>query len=188
MATLLIMALKDESQMLFENNKILPFYCGVGQVKAAFITHKLILEHKPKRIVNLGTAGSFTIKQGSLVECTSFIQRAPADTIAAPSKAIRFEAMTDLPHVKCGTGDFIEKNPLNAKCDIMDMEAYAMAHVCQQLNVDFTSIKYISDSSDANLLPDWKSHLSSSAQKLFEQYQKLLMLHSLRQVQHENNN
>ena len=173
MATLLIMALKQESQMLFENGNLRPFYSGVGQVKAAFATHKLILEQRPSRVVNLGTAGSFSLPQGGLVECTTFVQRRPHPSVFPPAKTLTVDGITALPKVVCGTGDYIEQKASLVPCDITDMEAYAMAHVCQQLGVAFTSIKYISDSSDENVLHDWTSHLGRSSQKLFDQYLQL---------------
>lgn len=173
MATLLIMALKDESKMLFEKNQSTPFYCGIGQVKAAFMTQKLILEHRPSRILNMGTAGSFVLPQGSLVECTSFVQRFPASSISAPSTIIKADPISDLKQVICGTGDHVETGPDINKCDVMDMEAYAIAYVCQQMNVPFNSIKFVADSSDKNVLRDWKSNLGKSAAALFEHFNKI---------------
>lgn len=173
MATLLVMALKHESQGLFESHNITPHYTGVGQVKAAFHTHKLIQLHKPTRIINLGTAGSLSYPQSSLVECTSFVQRQPFPSKLPPSKVLTTAASTSLPHVICGTADYIETSTPLTPCDVMDMEAYAIAFVCQQLSIPFTCIKYVSDSSDENVFTDWTSHLGKSSQKLLEQYLQL---------------
>ncbi len=174
MATLLIMALPDESQMVFENNGHKPFYCGVGQTKAAFHTHKLISDLKAKHVINLGTAGSHTFKQGELVECTSFIQRFPNDFNPMKSPVLKTKARTSLPTVTCGTGDYIETSKPLVQCDVMDMEAYAMAYVCRQLGVEFTSIKYVSDSSDQHMVTHWQSCLQDAAAKLFNEYKKLI--------------
>ena len=174
MATLLIMALKEESQSLFETNGHKPFYCGVGQTKATFWTHKLILEHKPDRVINLGTAGSHSFKQGELVECTSFIQRWPNDFNPITGKILNTNGVSNLPKVTCGTGDFIETAKPLVQCDVMDMEAYAMAYVCKQLNVPFTSIKYVSDNSDQHMVKNWQSCLQDAATQLFNEYQKLI--------------
>ena len=173
MATLLIMALKQESQNIFETNNIQPFYCGVGLLKAAFTAHKLILEHKPDRLINLGTAGSTQFKQGEIVECTSFVQRYPNNHFPLKSKILKSTAISQLQHVACGSGDFIELNQPLVQCDVMDMEAYALAYVCEQLGVQFNSIKYISDNSDAQLSSHWHSNLQDAAQKLFNEYQKI---------------
>lgn len=174
MATLLIMALPDESQMVFENNGHKPFYCGIGQTKAAFHTQKLITEHKAKHVINLGTAGSHTFKQGDLVECTSFVQRYPNDFFPLKSKVLKTKARTSLSTAVCGTGDFIESSKPLVQCDVMDMEAYAMAYVCQQLGVEFTSIKYVSDYSDHQIIESWRSCLQDAANKLYNEYEKLI--------------
>lgn len=172
MATLLIMALPQESQNLFESVQIFPAYCGVGQINAAYNTHKLILERNPKRIVNLGTAGSHTLAVGTLVECTTFIQRSPPDLTTVPAKILRTNPMTDLTTAVCGTADFISTSPAPETCDVMDMEAYAMAFVCEKFRVPFTSIKYVTDQSDTKTVADWKQNLLPAARTLLEQYQK----------------
>lgn len=173
MATILIMASKDESQGLFEKNEILPHYCGMGQVKAAFYTQKLIHELKPKHVINLGTAGSYSFKQGELVECTSFVQRRANNFLPFKSKILTTSALTDLTSASCGTGDFIDKDRCLVKCDVMDMEAYAMAYVCEQMKVGFTSIKYVSDNSNEGISTDWNTNLKDASEKLFTAYKLL---------------
>ena len=173
MATLLIMALPEESQNRFENAQIEVHYSGIGAVKAAYLTHKLILERKPSRIVNLGTAGSFKFKQAELVECSSFVQRFPTNlTIPGFAKITASEFLTNFPKAVCGSGDFIQSEP-GASFDIMDMEAYAIAYVCAKLNVSFHSIKYVTDSSNENTYKDWKKNLNSASAALLEVYKTL---------------
>lgn len=178
MATLLIMALKEEAQGLFEAENINPHYCGIGLVKAAFVTQQLILEKKPERVINLGTAGSHTLPAGSLVECTSFVQRTPHDFYPIKAKILTVESITNLTKAVCGSGDFIDRSQPLVSCDVMDMEAYAMAYVCSQLKVKFTSIKFITDNSDekqtGGLYKEWQAQLQKSAATLLEQYKKLI--------------
>ena len=173
MATILIMALKEESQGLFEKNEIIPHYCGMGQVKAAFYTQKLIHELKPKHVINLGTAGSYSFKQGDLVECTSFVQRRANNFLPFKSKTLNTPALTDLASASCGTGDFIDKDACLVNCDVVDMEAYAMAYVCEQLQVGFTSIKYVSDNSNEAISKDWGANLNEASEKLLVAYKLL---------------
>ena len=170
MATLLVMAVKEESQSLFEKEGINPQYCGIGQLNAAFCVQKLIHEQKPERILNLGTAGSLNLEKGKLVECTSFVQRRPHAT-SVSSAPIEIAALTDLPKARCGTGDFIEKTGSTVPCDLMDMEAYAMAFVCAKLNVKFNCIKYISDSTGD--FREWSRMLPPAAKELLTIYKKL---------------
>ncbi len=173
MASLLIMALKEESQGAFEQMNFDPHYSGVGLVKASFYTQKWISEYKPKHVFNLGTAGSFSIPQGSLIECSEFTQRSANNYVNFNFKPIQNKTITDLPKAKCGSADFIEKNNSLTSCDVMDMEAYAIAYVCSQLNVPFTSIKYVSDSSNENLIQDWKLNLKKASLALVEIYEKI---------------
>lgn len=173
MATLLIMALQEESQGLFEAHGISPNYCGIGLIKAAFITQQLILEKKPTRVLNLGTAGSHTFKQGQLVECTSFVHRQPSGFQTISQKKISTHQITNLPQALCGSADFIENSQPTTSCDVMDMEAYAMAFVCAQFQIPFHSVKFISDYSDKNLLQDWKKNLRQGAEKLLKIYREI---------------
>lgn len=178
MATVLIMALKEESQGLFEKHNVTPYYCGIGLINAAHLTQKLITENKAHTVINLGTAGSHKLPVGSLVECTSFVQRVPHHFYSVKGKKITVEPSTELQTVTCGSADFIDKVQPLVECDIMDMEAYAMAYVCQQLKVKFTSIKYITDNSDENkpggLRENWLAQLEKGSLALWEQYKKLI--------------
>lgn len=176
MATLLVMALRQESQGLFEAQSIQPLYCGVGLVNASFYLQKHIItsaaaNSKISRVVNLGTAGSPTFKQGSLVECTSFVQRRTGLQIPVQSIVLHIPAITSLAPVTCGSADFVETTTSpHTKCDIMDMEAYSLAFVCQQYKIPFHCIKYISDHSDTNTVNDWKKNLQHSAESLLKIY------------------
>ena len=88
------------------------------------------------QIINYGTAGSFKKEISGLIECTSFVQHdmdarglldfklgeTPFDPI---SKII----LSDKGYI-CATGDRFVKNKLEINCDIVDMEAYALAKIC----------------------------------------------------------
>ena len=52
------------------------------------------------------------------------------------------------PGVVCGTGDKFAISTPEIDCDIVDMEAYAIAKTCLKQEIDFRSFKYISDSAD----------------------------------------
>lgn len=170
---LLVMALKDESQGLFEAAGITPYYTGVGLVKTTFKLQQWLTQMKPKRVINLGTAGSRTIAPQSLVECTSFIQRVPHEFMPLVSKIICTNAATNLPTVTCGSGDFIETAEPVSVCDVYDMEAYALAYVCEQMKIPFNSIKFVTDNSGKNLLHDWQKSLHFSATSLLNVYNEM---------------
>ena len=57
----------------------------------------------------------------------------------------------------CGSGDsFVTDKYKVGGVDIVDMEAYALAKVCNELGVPFKCFKYISDEADENASRDWK--------------------------------
>lgn len=167
------MALKNESQGVFENAHLAPFYCGIGQVKSAYnLTRKLseiLSSDRPNLIINLGTGGSFKHQQKKVFEVSSFMQR---NSFLSPEKTrIELATVTTLPKAVCGTGDLIESSSdILRPYDIMDMEGYALAYVCKQFQIPFISIKYISDNSDENTLNHWKSNLKDAAKTLLESY------------------
>ena len=180
---LLLMALPVESQGLFEQAQIPVSYCGIGKVNAAWKTTELIHRYPGKPILNLGTAGSAKIQTHELVECRSFVQRdmdlrplnfplgkTPMDEIADEISGT--ELFPELKKGICGTGDRFEVGPPELACDLVDMEAYAMAKVCKRYGVDFVSIKYITDGSDPDAHRDWRVNLQRAARALFDFYRQ----------------
>ncbi len=186
--TALIVALPLETQGLFDLKKILVHYCGIGKINAAFKTVDVIHRTGCRHIINLGTAGSHRFPTHSLIECRGFIQRdmdlsplgfpkgeTPMDEI----KGLMIEVPTflkDLPNGICGTGDRFEMGPPDLPCDLVDMEAYAMAKVCKKMGVNFTSMKYITDGSDDQAHKDWFENLKPASKKLLEVFERLVEL------------
>ena len=142
------------------------------KIKTTFAATKLIQELQPEFILNLGTAGSRKFKQGDIVECTRFVQRDPLFAEFS-QKIFECTPITNLPQVTCGTADFVDYEEPKVECDIYDMEAYALAYVCDQLKVKFNSIKYITDSSDQNVVKDWKANLTLASQALLREFKNL---------------
>ena len=146
METIFVAALKEETPKLSKFH-----HTGVGKINASIKLMELINMYKPAQIINYGTAGSFKKDISGLIECTTFVQHdmdarglldfklgeTPFDPI---SKII-------LSHEGyiCATGDKFVKNKLEMDCDIVDMEAYALAKICKIKDIDFKCFKYISD-------------------------------------------
>ena len=175
--TLVVMALPDESGLLFENANVSPLYTGIGQVKAAVTLTEALQKFTPSAVLNFGTAGSFERAQGHAVECSAFIQRSINKLGPYSKKIPAAHLVTDLPKVICGTADFIQEQKYESvhhEFDIMDMEAYALAVVCEKFKVPFYSFKYISDSSNQSLKTDWKKNLLLAQKELFQVYQSLI--------------
>jgi adenosylhomocysteine nucleosidase len=184
-----IMALPLESQGLFEAENITVHFCGIGKVNAAAKCTEVILKNKPKHILNLGTAGSSKFKTHTLVECDQLVQRdmdlsplgfplgeTPMDDIKGISIAVpaRF---SELEKGICGTGDSFQVGPAKVPCDLVDMEAYAIAKVCKRFGIGFTALKYITDGADHTAHNDWAENLKPGAKKLLQYYQLFCTQH-----------
>jgi len=181
---LVLMALPSESQGLFEKAGVKVYYSGIGKINATFKTTELILQSRPKKILNLGTAGSHKFKTHDMIECRGFVQKdmdltplnfplgeTPLDEI--PGR-IEIPTITNLPKGICGTGDVFEIGTPKLTCDLVDMESYAIAKVCKKLNTEFTSIKYITDGSDPHAKDDWLKNLKPAAEALLKFYQQFV--------------
>ena len=180
--TAIIVALPGETQKSFAGVEI--HYCGIGKVNAAFKATEVILKTGCTHIVNLGTAGSYTFPTHSLIECSQVVQRdmditplgvplgnTPMDEIPGT-----LDCQTFFSHMKkgiCGTGDKFETTPPALKCDLVDMEAYAIAKVCKKLGVGFSAYKYITDGSDDNAHKDWMENLKPAAKALRQVFDQL---------------
>ena len=76
--------------------------------------------------------------------------------------------------VSCGTGDSFYSYEdtviaMQADFDIDDMEAYALASVCQTYGMPFRCYKYISDSGNPQ---DWKDNCAKGVDLFVERLEK----------------
>lgn len=178
---LTVFALEPEAQGLFDD--LLPVYCGVGKVNAAYhllqSLQRFRAQHgqKPKLVLNLGSAGSHFFKRGAVVNCTGFIQRdfdvtalgcapytTPFDATPALLKnGLRYAA---LPEGVCGSGDQFVTTVAEAPWNVIDMEAFALAKVCHHEQVPFACLKYITDGADGHAPTAWQDGLKATAAAL----------------------
>jgi adenosylhomocysteine nucleosidase len=185
---LVVIALEIESQGLFESAGIPVLFTGVGKINAAHaLTRKLtairLAGEALPAVVNFGTAGSHTLPTGSLVACRSFIQRdmdvtalgfslgtTPFDPLPA---SIEFPiSVPALPHYVCSSGDSFETCS-EVACDVLDMEAYALAKVCAIEGAQLTCVKYITDGADHTAATDWQANLPKAAAEFLRIYRSL---------------
>jgi adenosylhomocysteine nucleosidase len=178
---LLVFAMKEESQEVFSDYDVL--HSGIGKVNAAYALTDYLRKHKPAIVINMGTAGSRKHKGGSIVSCTSFIQRDMDVT------ALGFEKyktpFSDDPivinhgvHAKgfaegvCGSGDNFDASAGSDNFDVVDMEAYALALICKRENIPFMCLKYVSDGADGDAHKDWHEALHHTAERLRDALRK----------------
>lgn len=156
-------------------------YTGVGKVNAALQLSKALVGRQPEDwlVVNLGSAGSHRFTAGEVVCATHFFERdMDATALGFALGQTPFEEHTylgtglplpGLPGAACYTGDsFVtERHPV-LRYDIIDMEAYALAKVCDDFKVPFASVKFITDGADGAAAAEWSEAVVQAAGKLHE--------------------
>jgi adenosylhomocysteine nucleosidase len=146
-------------------------YSGVGKLNAAFTTMRAISKYQPDLILNLGTVGSLNDQLKNVVEINRVIQRdfdaeplAPRGTV--PFEDFPSELFSGYGDASCGTGDtFVrvrENWLLNKNIDVVDMELFAIAKICTQLDTPWRSFKLISDYVNHDSDSDWERNLQFS--------------------------
>ena len=186
---LVVIALELEGQGLFEQAEVDLLYTGLGKVNASLALARRLsaCRHQgtlPSLVVNFGTAGSRTLATGSVVACRQFVQRdmdvtglgfalgeTPFETLPATLSVP--PVFRHLKEGVCGTGDRFETGAVGIACDVIDMEAYALAKVCLTDNVPFACAKYISDGADASAANDWHASLPRAAAVFLALYREL---------------
>lgn len=176
-APLLVFAMKEESQDVFEGRNLL--HCGIGKVNAAYGLTQALKNSRPSLVINMGTAGSRKHKGGVIVNCTKFIQRDMDVTALGFEKwktpfssdpvVIEYgRSVAGFPQGVCGTGDNFDASERAGDFDVVDMEGYALALICQREAVPFLCLKYVSDGADGEAHKDWNAALHHTAEKLKE--------------------
>jgi adenosylhomocysteine nucleosidase len=80
----------------------------------------------------------------------------------------------DLPQGVCGSGDRFETGRPAVACEVIDMEAYALAKVCHLEGAEFGAVKFVTDGADGDAGVDWQANLPRAARAFVEHYQRLL--------------
>ena len=87
------------------------------------------------------------------MECGIFVDR-------DDSSRFNEEALITNPKLlRLSTGDGFVTSTVK-ECDVVDMEAYAIAKVCHVNGIYFTCFKYISDYVSKNSYSDWRDNVS----------------------------
>lgn len=141
-------------------------HTGLGKVNAAIKATEIILNYKPKSIINYGTCGSINKDLSGLICCTQFIQH---DIDCSPlgfKKGITpFDEINDIKFSEigyvCASGDIFVTDASIINADVVDMEAYSIAKVCNAMNIKFECYKYITDSADGSASSDWAQNCSN---------------------------
>lgn len=183
MNAVIIVALPMEFDVFDFDLKIPIIFSGVGKLNAAYATTEAIRLHKPEIVINLGTAGAVSKSPGELLEINAVIQRDMDARPLSPRGEIPFQEgfhslESKFGNFKCGTGDsFVtEVDPwfIEAGIEVIDMELYAIAYVCQKNSIPWRSVKYITDKIGSNSGDEWLGHLKLASDALHSYLPKLL--------------
>lgn len=148
---------------------------GVGKVNAALILSRALTSQPAiAGVINYGTAGGFKRQhKGQLLSVTSVLERDMDCTGLGLPPYMTFGETVALIHthngqgVVCGTGDSF--GPADADYDIVEMEAYALAKVCQAFKKPFYCYKYISDiSTDSDAQEQWQANVDQGAKAFLQ--------------------
>jgi adenosylhomocysteine nucleosidase len=188
--TLVVFALRAESAGVFEAADVPVLYCGVGKINAAVALTRELARYASQgqsmpQVLNFGSAGSHHHATGTLVGCHEFVQRdmdvrglgfalgvTPFDE--APP-CLRFEPVfKHLPSAVCGSGDSFATAIPDLECAVIDMEAFALAKVCWQVDAQFACAKYVSDGADHAAADDWQRNLHKAADEFLRLYLDLV--------------
>jgi len=166
---IIIMALESEAPNMSALDNA--FFTGIGKVNATMLLTELLVNYPGvTKVWNFGTAGGITVDSG-VHRCTKFVQRDMRcepmgyETGQTPWEEDVVIEMDDQGLI-CSTGDNFVTNPKDPLLgDIVDMEAYALAKVCQRMGVEFECWKYISDSANDDSPDAWRENVSKGEQE-----------------------
>ena len=172
MSDIILVALELEAPKMSHWDNV--FFTGVGKVNAAMTAAKLIERHKPNVVWNFGTAGGITVDSG-IHKVTQFVQRdMVCGGIGCAPGQTPFEQGIILGEgdgLTCSTGDnFVSDPNLEIPADLVEMEAYAIAKVCQDAGVEFRCYKYVSDQADGDASEEWSKTVANGEPHFIEVY------------------
>jgi adenosylhomocysteine nucleosidase len=128
---------------------------GTGLINMAMATTEAINKFQPTKIINLGISGAVSacLKVGSIVKAEKF-KVFSSTPIPGTSHEIWEQSYPVIEQGKGATlfsslhpvwNDEDRHKLLTLNADLLDMEGYAFARVCQSKNIDYEVYKVISD-------------------------------------------
>lgn len=176
MKILLSFAIQEEVvEVSFPEHETISVITGIGKTLATMHLTEAILENKPDYVINIGTAGTLLHQIGDILVCQEFIDRDLRST-KIPGIAYQIESKHLLPPLPCfnknlklgivNTGDNFVTQGEDIIGDVVDMEAFSEATVCQKFKVPFVSVKYVTDVIGNNSVAEWELKLASARKSL----------------------
>lgn len=153
---------------------------GVGKVEAALNIKKLIDNHKlthgggrPRRIINFGSCGNLKdYKVGEILEIAEVYDDFYGCVVPEHNpillKHIGYKLFTTDTFYDKGNSYSDHYNNMVKECDVVDMEGYAIAKVCEQEKIPLSIFKWVSDDGNSN---DWVANAAVG----YENFKKLFL-------------
>lgn len=181
---LVVFAMPEEAGGRFDGVRSRVLYTGVGKVNTAYRFTKAIAAARPTLVLDFGTVGSPRFDTHTVVECTRFVQRdmdvtplglphghTPYDDVPGPIDVPH--RLPDLPAAVCGSGDHFVSGHDIRECDVVEMEAYALAKICLLERIPFMAVKYVTDGADPGAHVDWAANLPRAAEAFLTAYRRV---------------
>jgi adenosylhomocysteine nucleosidase len=156
-------------------------YTGVGKVNAAIAAAHCIQQFRPRLLLNFGSAGRVRPGPQGLLEIGRVLQRDMLAEPLAPRGTTPFHdgphaLESGLPGLVCATGDSFVTGPdpwFSAQgVDVVDMELFALAAVCEGSGVPWRALKFVSDDANAESGNDWAANVRMGEQLFLSWWQK----------------
>ena len=169
---LVLTAIDDELDKARAPAGVEVIYSGVGKVNAASAATLALLVLRPSLVINYGTAGRINEALSGLLEVAHVVQRDMMAMPLVPRGRTPYSSNLDrlssgFAGVTCGTGDsFVTSDDpwlSENNVDIVDMELFAIAHVCQRHTIAWRAFKFIDNDAAAG---HWTADIASG-QNLF---------------------
>jgi len=166
--------IETNSEEFINGHKI--YFSGVGKINASITATKVCLT-RPDEIINLGSCGSLTIPCGEIVEIGRVYQDIDVTPLCDYGRT-PFEnndkiILNDSPFTCFTTDYFFEISQKNKYSNsylnminttsVFDMECFAIAKACNEFNIPFRSIKWVSDSGDGF---NWQDNCKINFEKI----------------------
>ncbi len=186
---LVVIALQQEAGDLFAAAGVPVLFCGIGKVNAAMRLTRKLAEYRHAgqpmpTVINFGTVGSQLFTTHTVVACRRFVQRdmdvsglgfapgvTPFEDLPAELECGPF--FDELPEAVCGSGDSFETTARAHACDVIDMEAYALAKVCLVEGARFACAKYVTDGADHAAAASWQDNVRHAAAAFLALYRSI---------------
>jgi adenosylhomocysteine nucleosidase len=154
---LILTAIDDELDKARAPAGVEVIYSGAGKVNASSAATLALLVLRPSLLINYGTAGRINEALSGLVEVAHVVQRDMMAMPLVPRGRTPYSSNLDklssgFGNVTCGTGDnFVASGDPwlgENNVDIVDMELFAIAHVCQRHTIPWRAFKFVAGDAD----------------------------------------